>query len=501
MTQHKEAPPAPGNLGSHALRGGRVLAVGTVAERLARLGRNMLLARWIAPDQFGIMAITLAVIALFEAITEVGVSQAVIQNKRGNTPEFLNVAWWFGVVRGVVVALLAVPLAAPIAGFYDEPDLTPLLMVAPLTVVFTGLTSPRVYALQRQFKFKATLFTFQGAGLIGTAFTIVLGLVLQNVWALLWGAVFEAFVRFVISFVLCPIKPGFRLDRESRRDLFKFTKGMAGLSLLTFLIMQADTFVLGKVVTSRELGLYTMAIALAAFPLSIFSKVVRPLVVPILAHFQEDFAGMRTQVLGLSRLVWLFGLPLTTVMACVAGPLLVLVYGRPDWEEAGPAFAIYSLFAIFYMASMVTFGVYLAIGRPELQRRFTIVRAVLVILALYPMSVWLGLEGAALALLIAMALAMVVQLFNLRRVIDLSVLSYLGTLRAGLVSSALVAIPCLAMVWFTPAPGWVDVLVCAALGGFTWGVLLLRERRTLTTLRRAAKAGQHPVDPKAEDPL
>src|SRR5699024_5606174 len=162
----------------------------TVAERLARLGRNMLLARVIAPDQFGIMAITLAVIALFEAITEVGVAQAVIQNKRGDTPEFLNVAWWFGVARGVVVGLQAAPLTAPIANFYEEPDLTPLLMVAPLTVVFTGLTSPRVYALQRKFKFKATLFTFQGAGLIGTAFTIALGFILQNVWALLWGAVF-----------------------------------------------------------------------------------------------------------------------------------------------------------------------------------------------------------------------------------------------------------------------------------------------------------------------
>lgn len=475
-----------------------MLALGTVTERLARLGRNMLLARVIAPDQFGIMAITLAVIALFEAITEVGVAQAVVQNRRGDTPEFLNVAWWFGVARGVVVALLAVPLAAPIANFYEEPDLTPLLMLAPLSVVFTGLTSPRVYALQRKFQFKATLFTFQGAGLIGTAFTIVLGLILQNVWALLWGAVFEAFVRFVMSFILCPIRPSFRLDRESRKDLFRFTKGMAGLSLLTFLIMQADTFVLAKVVTSRELGLYTMAIALAAFPLGIFSKVVRPLVVPILALFQEDLVGMRTQVLRMSRLVWLFGLPLTTVMACVASPLLVLVYG-PDWGEAGPAFAVYSLFAIVYMASMVSFSVYLAIARPELQRRFTIVRALIVVVGLYPMALWLGLVGAALTLLVAMVVAMVVQLFNLRRIIGLGVLSYLGTFRAGLLASVIVAVPCLAIVWFASVPGWVDVVACAALGGATWAGLLLRERRTLTTLRAAASSGRETLDTAGED--
>lgn len=76
------------------------MAAGTLVERLVRLGRNMILARLIAPDQFGLMAIVLAVIGLFEALTEVGVAQAVIQNKKGDTPEFLNLAWWFGVARG-----------------------------------------------------------------------------------------------------------------------------------------------------------------------------------------------------------------------------------------------------------------------------------------------------------------------------------------------------------------------------------------------------------------
>lgn len=498
-SEHAEEP-AAGGVGRRALRGGSVLAAGTLVERLARLGRNMILARLIAPEHFGLMAIVLAVIALFEALTEVGVAQAVIQNKKGDTPEFLNLAWWFGVARGAIVAAIAIPLAPVIAGFYNLPELTPLLMVAPLSVLFTGLTSPRIYALQRQFRFGATLWTVQGAGLIGTGFTLILGFALHNVWALIWGAVFEAFVRFVLSFILCPIRPNLRFDPEARKDLFRFTRGMAGLSVLTMVIMQSDTFVLGAVVTPAELGLYTMAIALATFPLSIFSKVVQPLVVPILARYQDDMAGMRANVQQLSRLVWLFGLPMAAIMAIVSEPLLVMVYGRPEFATAAPAFSIYTSFAVIYMASMVTFSVYLAIARPELQRRFTLVRAGLVVLTLYPLAVWLGGTGAALALLVAMVGAMVVQLFNLRRVTGLSIFAYLSTLRAGLVVAMIFGLPLLALVTLVELPGWAEVLIGGGFGVLAWGFCVLREGRELKRLRSAGEAEQALSTPEPEEP-
>lgn len=493
--------PGPSGLRAGVLRGGSLLAAGTTVERLARLGRNMVLARLITPDQFGLMAIVLATIALFDALTEVGVAQAVIQNKSGDSPAFLNLAWWFGVGRGLVVAAIAIPLAPVIAGFYELPELAPLLMVAPLATVFTGLTSPRIYARQRQFRFGATLWTVQGAGLIGTVFTLALGFALQSVWALVWGAVFEAFVRFVLSFVFCPIRLSFHFDPEARKDLFQFTRGMAGLSVLTMVIMQADTFVLGAVATPTELGLYTMAIALAAFPLGIFSKVVQPLVVPILATFQQDGRGLVAMVLELSRLVWLFGLPMATVLAVVSEPLVVLIYGRPDFAQAAPAFSIYTVFTIIYMASMVTFSVYLAIGRPALQRRFTLVRAGLVLVSLYPLAVLLGGTGAALSLLIAMVLAMAVQLHNLRQVTGLRVLAYLKTMRGGLLASVAVALPSLAVVWLLELPGWATVLLGGAIGACAWGWLILREGRELRQLRKAGAAGRETSPPAEPEEL
>lgn len=475
--------------GSPAVRGGSLLAAGTLVERLARLGRNMLLARIIAPDQFGLMAMVLAVLALLEAVTEVGVAQAVIQNKRGTTREFLNIAWWFGIGRGVVVAALAIPLAGPIADFYDLPELEPLLMVAPLSVVLIGLTSPRIYALQREFRFGVTLVSIQGAGLVATGATIALGLWLESVWALLWGTIIEAFLRFALSFAVAPFRPSLRWDVNARRELFLFTRGMAGLSLMTFLMMQADTFVLGKTVSVEDLGLYTMAIALAAFPLTIFSKVAQPLVVPLLAPHQDDMPAMRRDVLRLSRLVWLFGLPMAAIMATVSEPLLVLVYGRPEFSEAAPAFSVYVLFVVVYMASMVTFSVYLAIAQPHLQRRFTLVRAGLLVLLLYPMALRWGGTGAATALLLAMIGAMAVQLLTLRRVVGLGVGHYLRTIPAGLLVAVGPAVLLLAVSSVADLRNWAIVTLAGVIGALTWGALLLREGHEIRTVRARAGAG------------
>jgi lipopolysaccharide exporter len=476
-----------------------MLGGGTLFERLARLARNMVLARLIAPDQFGMMAIVLAVVALFEALLEVGIGQAVIQNERGNTPEFLNVAWWLSGIRGVLLFVVAAALSPVVARIYDNPDLTPLLLVAFSTMVFSGFTSPRVWALQRQFRFGVNVVVVQGAGLLGTVFTIILGLQLHNVWALVLGTVFESFARCVLSYILCPIRPRLPLDRRALRELLQFTLGMAGLPLLTYLVMNADVVVLGWVASASELGLYSLAVSLAAFPLMVFSKVVQPLAVPLFVSFQHDNEGLCSVFLRVTRLVWLFGLPMATCMAVFSEPLLVLVYGRPEFALVAPAFSIYAVFVVTYMAGMVSFSVYLAIAQPGLQRRFTVVRAVLIVISLYPLSLLLGGTGASLALLVSIVVAMGVQLFNMRRVIGLPILGYLATIRAGVLAAGIVAVPSLAVRLLLDVPGWMKVVAGALIGAMVWGWAIRREGRELWRMRKAQTL--HPPELKSPTDL
>ncbi|MBN1442303.1 MAG: oligosaccharide flippase family protein [Planctomycetes bacterium] len=473
-------------LGARCARGGAALAAGTVVERAARLARNMILARLLAPEHFGLMALVTASSHFFEAMTEAGVRYAVVQNKRGDTEEFLNAAWWFNTVRGLLLFLIGLALAPAIAVFYEEPLLTAPLRVAFLTLLLTGAINPRLYVLQKQLQFGKYVAVVQGSGLAATIVTLVIAIFVRNVWALVVGLVAGTAIQCAASMLLCPFRPSFRLERDSARELLRFARGIFGLPLLTFLVVQADVFVLGKVCTKEVLGMYSLALVLAQTPVMIYSQVAQPLIVPVLSGFQDDRARLRTSLFQLTRAMLFFGAPLAVVLAVLGGPILTLVYGEAYAAMAVP-FGILSAYMLVYAAGTAVASTYVAVGKPELHRRFTLIRAVLVAAFLYPAARQFGPAGAAACLLACLTIASFFQLPVLRKVIGLEPGRYAASGREGLALAFIVAVPALLIASLWQGRPLLQVvsggLVCAAV--WSAGALYLRSRGSALAARSA----------------
>ncbi len=129
------------NLKAKSARGLVKLSAGAGVERALRLVRTMILTRILAPDQFGLMAIVLVLVNVFEQLSEVGIKLSVIQNKRGSDYEYLNATWWFQAARGLGLFAVAM-LAAPwVSSFYGKPHLLIFLQVSLLAIVFRGFIS------------------------------------------------------------------------------------------------------------------------------------------------------------------------------------------------------------------------------------------------------------------------------------------------------------------------------------------------------------------------
>ena len=108
--------------------------------------RWIILTRILAEDEFGLFGILLVFAVVFEAFTELGVKQSIIQNKRGADPEYLNVAWWIQALRGLGLFVIAMGVAPWISSFYDKPELLGLLRICFLGILFRGFISPRAPA-------------------------------------------------------------------------------------------------------------------------------------------------------------------------------------------------------------------------------------------------------------------------------------------------------------------------------------------------------------------
>ena len=202
-------------LRAKTMRGGAWMGMGSIAEQAVRFGRNMFLARILAPGAFGTMAIVLSSASLLDMLTDVGLRAAIIQNPRGSNESYLNSSWWLGLCRSVVSYSIIFTLAPWISQFYGRPEISGLLRIALLGVLFNGAMSPGSIRAQREMKFGHWSTITNGGGICGVILTIVLCFYMRDVWALALGYCGENAFRLLLSYVLCPGIPSLRFDRSA----------------------------------------------------------------------------------------------------------------------------------------------------------------------------------------------------------------------------------------------------------------------------------------------
>ena len=268
------------HLKARCARGSLTLGAGIFFERGLRFVRYVVIAKVLLREDLGLMALAIASTMGFEALSQVGLKEAVIQNKQGTNPEYLNVAWWFQMIRAFVLFAVAFMAAPLISYFYEDPRLLLMRRVAFVGMIFHGLLSPRTFVLQKELRFNKAVLLVQGSGLLGTFVTIMLVVLWQNIWGVVFGFVIEAMAKCLLSFILCPFRPSLNFNRNHMRSLFRFIRGMIGLPILTFIAFQADIMVLGKLVSKELLGMYSMALILARMPRDLFARVLGSVLMP-----------------------------------------------------------------------------------------------------------------------------------------------------------------------------------------------------------------------------
>jgi len=154
-----------------------------------------------------------------------------------------------------------------------------------------------------------------------------------------------------------------------------------------------------------------------------FGQVVGRVLFPAFAEKQDDKEALCRTVLKMIRITVLFGVPLVTLAAIFAGPILSVVYGQKYAVVAIP-FGILCVTMLFRIHSIVLAGIYLGIGKPHLHRRFVILRASLIICLIYPGIKFFGLTGAASVILFSEIIALFIQIIWMKRVIGITFKDY-----------------------------------------------------------------------------
>lgn len=402
-------------LGRSAVRASAWVVGGYAASQLLRFAGNLVLARLLFPDVFGLASLITVFLQGLTMFSDVGMGPAIVQSPRGDDPRFLDTAWTISCIRGVVLWAAACVLARPFASFYGEPLLAEVLPVAGLTALVAGLESTSLRAAQRHLRAGRVVAIELGAQAVNIVAIVSLVLVYRSIrgavdlgviWAVVAGGVASSIARAVLSFVVFPgARNRFRVERESARLLFGFGRWVFVSTILTFLSGQSDRLLFGKLVPLEVLGVYGIALNLSQVGVQVVQKVGSLVLFP--AYSRLAAAGALEQAFRRARLPLLLGGAALASGFAACGPFLIGILYDARYAEAGWMLQVLAVGAWLQVLDATNAAALLAQGRVRWMAAGGAAKlATLVVLV--PLGMQLGGFAGALAGLILSDLSMYV---------------------------------------------------------------------------------------------
>lgn len=330
---------------------GRVAASGalyTGASQALRIlistASGILVARLMAPEQFGIVAMVAPISGFILIFQNLGLSHAAIQSTT-LTEGQASALFWVNVLASLVIAVTLVAVAPLIALFYHEPRAGSFAAATALTVIVSGLGIQHSAQLSRGLRFRALSGVDVAAAAATAGATLAAAYLRRDYWALWIGALAGAATTTLLVWVTARWRPSFRINLKPAMPMLRFGAGMTGVNLLNFLSRNLDNVLIAKAWGPHAVGLYDRSYKLMMFPLQNINTPLSRVILPILARLRDDPERYRRLFLMAVRAILFICVPGAAVAASTSDRLIPFLLGA-RWEEASPIFFWLSLTAL-----------------------------------------------------------------------------------------------------------------------------------------------------------
>jgi O-antigen/teichoic acid export membrane protein len=471
-----------GSLSQKTVRAG----LWTYASMFFRRGlgfvQTVILVHLVAPGDYGLMAIAGVVLEMFDVFTRTGMNQALIQRHEVGR-ETLDTVWTIQVTRSVMLCA-AIFFSAPFAAsFYGNPQLTWVLRVIAIRFLIAGFGNIGVTLLQKELDFKRTEILVMVTQSLSITTTVVCGLLLRNVWALIIGQLAQQTLSTAGGYLVHPYRPSLRFHLERARSLFHFGVNVTASTILFFIADSGSQAFLGKALNITELGFYYLAMQLSNLPVSCFSNVISGVTPSTYAKLQDDSRRLSKALFSILGLVAALSIPASLGM-CLLMPDFLRLYG-PKYSHIVGCARLLTLYAVLTAAAESLPPFFLSTGRPRMHLNFNLIRCALLVGTIYPLTCLWGITGAALAAVISIGGCAIWAFASVGEILGReALLRWLGDLGRIMASAAVmgVAVFVLQLGGVCSSPvGFVAAVVCGA--AIYFGMLCIVSPNTVADLR------------------
>lgn len=384
-------------------------------ERSMGVISMLILARLLVPEDFGLIAMATSLIALLELFTSFGADTALIQRANPSRDHF-NSAWTLNALAGFGVGTCMIMLAIPVADYYNEQRVQHILYVLALGAMIQGLENIGIVNFRKEMRFDQEFRFMLGKKLLGFAVTMPLVFIWRNYWALVVGMVAGRVCGVTLSYILHPFRP--RFSFAAVKDLLHVTKWLLTQNLITFVRERSSDFVIGRMIGSHALGIFTVSAEISNMPGTELVAPINRAILPAYVKLANDLPALGREYLSVMAMITMIAVPAVAGFAACSSFLVLLVLG-PNWIEAALLLQILAFFGILQVMQSNAYSAFLALNRHQVFVKINGLQVAILVPSMVAGTALNGLQGAAWAYVLTAAIILPITLGRITRFLQL----------------------------------------------------------------------------------
>ena len=444
--------------------------IATTGAKIITLVSLTLLARLLAPREFGLLAFALAYIVYVETIADLGTGTALIYwpDRRDDAAQ---VTFIVNLAAGVFWCVLTFLLAPFIADFFNAPQGTPIVRALSFTFLIKHLGNTHDALARKDLRFRAAAVPELSAAAVKMAVALVLAWRGFGAWSLVWAHLAGVVAWTVLFWVVTPWRPTVRFPVDLFGPMLAYGRGIIFINVLAAFQYQTDLVVISRWWGMTALGLYQLAGKIPEATVAMIYRVAGRVLLPAFSRSSAAGTSPNQTYLAAARYVGAVTLPAACGLAILAKPFVLFFFG-PKWVDAAPIVSALAILAGIRAFASNPGDALKAVGRVGLLARLGFIRVAAIVAAILIAVRW-GPLAVAVSLVVVDGAALLLYVIAAARAMDVSLRAIGRAYAPSLTATAMMSVVLLA--WLQWGPALVmpfNVIVPLVVGAVTYLIVL-----------------------------
>ncbi len=347
-----------------SIRGFIWTSIGTVGGGLTSLIITIILARTLAPYEFGLIEILLIFTNIFNVFIDSGFSKAIIRDQNPTQTDLSSI-FFLNIIISFCIYILFFFCAPIIANFFEASELITLSRFVFLVLIIDSLSLVQNANLNRQLQFRP----FAIASIIGIATAGLTAVILSfygfGVWALAVNIVMLSFIRSILLWWQSKWRPSFIVNISSIKKYFKFGINLLFQELLDKVVSNAESIVIGRLYSKQSLGYFSQSRKFNAYICQTTTNVIQKVTYPTLAKIADQPQRLKDGYRRIIGITMYCILPLMLFTMVTSRNFIEVIFGA-KWLESAEYLRLWAIWGILYPLSSISTNIFLVKGKTKL---------------------------------------------------------------------------------------------------------------------------------------